>query len=409
MQRTSIGSWTRRFVTCQSELDHQTLYLVAHPVRQDTDDSCIRVGVFVPFSQRMPQVLRSELQNLVREDGEDAKIQQDADGGEKFPGGVLRKILFFEHGGGQRCHQGREQGHDFEFVQIFESLAVGHHHDLCCDGQYDQVGESRNRQHAVEQVRAEHEEGDRRLSQNHGHFPVSTASQSVAPVQEPHCLVDPTVLVGEAFDRTAEEDAEEDQQTSIHRTYVCQDNKVKQFEMVAFVALKARVHRPVLRCAAVFGIRRVVDVDAEANAQCRFQHRHESDVPEDHQRQEASLLQVAPWSVSSVVRRFHRLHRPERDPEEQRGGRNQAHVNGDGRNRWMQGRFFGAKAHDRAAISVGRKAADVLCNENDRLMRNASTIGLTCGFRNDDQGYCPSHVQRGNQHGYLNIAECDLL
>ena len=248
------------------------IVLVAHPVRQDTEDSCIGISVVFSFPQYLLQVLDDELQNVICENDKDDKIQQDTGSGEQFSGGVICKILFLEHGCGKCCHQGRKQGHDFESVQIFESTTAGRCRDLCDDGEYDEVGQSCDRQHTVEEVCAEHEKGNGHLSRNDSHLPLSTASQSVASIQESHRFVDPAVLVLEALDGTAEKDTEEDQQSAVHRTRVCQDHEVKQFEMIAFVALQTRIHRPVLRRAAVSDSWRIVDADAEADAQCRLEH-----------------------------------------------------------------------------------------------------------------------------------------
>ena len=116
--------------------------------------------------------------------------------------------------------------------------------------------------------------------------------------------------------------------------------------MVALVALESCVDGPVLvRHVDHRKVVLVVHVDAEEHAQRSLQHRHQSDVPDDHKRQRTSLLQVPRRSVASVLRQ---LYRPEHDPEKKHGGGNDAKVDDERQRCRVQGWMFGAQTHDGA-------------------------------------------------------------
>ena len=267
----------------RSKLLHCLPPFASHPVHQHAEDTCIRLAVIVPLCQRPFKILGGKLEDVVSENEKSDEIEQETRRRDQFPRVVVRKAVFSEHDGGLRRHQRDEQRRDLESVQVLEALAVGHRQDLRHDGEGDEVRDASDRNHAVVEVRAEHQKRDDRLAHDDGHFPVAARTQSVAAVEETHRLVGPAVLLDETLGRSLEEDDEEDQQSTVDRAHERQDQVVEQLRVVALVTLDRRIHRPVHGRALVLEVVNVVHVDAEADAQCGLQHRHKRDVPQDHQ------------------------------------------------------------------------------------------------------------------------------
>ena len=297
--------------------------LVADPLHHNADRAGTICASLSFLSEISLQVFGCELENIECKNEKGDEIQQDTRGREQLSRVVLWVVLILEHGGGMCCHQRHEQGCQFESVEDLETVAVGHHQNLRHDGERNEVRDAGDRQHVVVEVGAEDEEGDGGLSRNDGDLPEPTSVQLVGAIEESRRLECPALLVCQVVDWNPEEDDEEKEQSAVEGTHKGDHQCVDQLQVIALVAFEARVDRPVLRHHAFCKIQRVVHVDAKEDAQRGLQHRHESDVPDDHQRQRTSLLHV---TLRPVVSQLRRVDSPEQDPEQKYRGWKDAHV-----------------------------------------------------------------------------------
>ena len=272
---------------------------VADPLHHNADRAGIICASLSFPSEIFLQVLGCELENEEGKYGKGDEVQQDTRGREQLAGVVFWIVLVLEHGGGKCRHQRHEQGCQFESVENLETFAVGHHQNLRHDGERNEVSDADDRQHVVVEVGTEHEEGDGGLSRNDGDFPVPTSVQFVGAIEESRRLECPALLVRQVMDWNLERDDEEKEQSAVQGTHKSDHQCVDQLQVIAFVTLEARVDDPVLRHHVFCKIQRIVYADAEEDAQRGLQHRHEREVPDDHERQRTSLLQVTLRSVVS--------------------------------------------------------------------------------------------------------------
>ena len=382
---------------------------VVDPLHHNADRAGTICASLSFLSEISLQVFGCELKKVEHKNEKGDEIQQDTRGREQLSRVVLWVVLVLEHGGGMCRHQRHEQGCQFESVEDLETVAVGHHQNLRHDGERNEVRDAGDRQHVVVEVGAEDEEGDGGLSRNDGDLPEPTSVQSVGAIEESHRLKRPAALVREVMDWNPEEDDEEKEQSAVQGTHKGDHQCVDQLQVIALVAFESSVDGPVLvRHVDLRKIILVVHVDAEEHAQCGLQHRHERDIPDDHQRQCTSLLYVTRRSVASVLRQF---YRPEHDPDEKYGKGDDAHVDDECQRRRVQGDWTsGAQTHNRASNAFGRETAEEFYDHDSTQSSRIEQIdsGLTCQFCHDDQRNRPSDVERSQQNGHLDVAQRDL-
>ena len=212
-----------------------------------------------------------ELESAIHKDRKCDQVHHETKKSDDAACVVFGKIVFLEHDRHQCRDQRDEQRRDFELVQVLETLAVGIRQDLRDDGDRDEVRDARDRDHAIEAMRTEYQKRDHALSQNDRQFPVTQLSRSVASIEEAHRLIRPAVHIHEVRNTDLEGDDEEDEQTAIDRTHEQQDEIAEQLRVGALMALDARVDGPVLGRGLLLDVRRVMHVDAEADAQGDFQ------------------------------------------------------------------------------------------------------------------------------------------
>ena len=184
-----------RIFGCRPQLGNQMFDLVADPLLQETERARAWLDVLAACNQSVSQVIGCELEKVEDKNGKGDEIQQDACGSEQLAGVVFRIVLVFEHGSRQRRHLRYEQGRQFESVEDSEIFAIGRHQNLRYDGNRDQMRDASDRQRAVEEVGAKHEECDAGLSRDDGDLPEPTSVQSVGAIEKPHRLERPAALV----------------------------------------------------------------------------------------------------------------------------------------------------------------------------------------------------------------------
>ena len=338
-------------------LGKMVLDLVADPLHQNAEHVGIRWATLPFLCEINLEKLGCELESVINENEKRDEIQQDTRDREQLSSVVFRVGLFIKHGGGQRRHQRHEQGSNFEAIELSETLSVGTRQNLRHDGKRDQMRDAGDRQRAVEEVGAKDEEGNGGLPRDDDGLPVPTTIHSVGAIEESRRLERPALLVGKVLDRNSDESDEEKEHPTVDETHE-DDQDADQRPVVAPVTLEGRVHRPVLvRHVDLIQLRRVVHVDAEEDAQRRLQHRHQSDVPDDHERQHASLLQETRRRVAPALQRF---RRPEHDPEGEHSARDDTRVDDERQRRRLEEQAFRVQTQDRTSNPIRSETTEKL-------------------------------------------------